>query len=364
MTPAQVTPLRLPEIEFDDTGMPVRARIQSASRPGRYYDFERSRAGRWMHTDTKCEGWVNGQHCYHIDALEALMSDMQDDTGTAVAVRDAEVLAKIDALDEQAVIASLTRGLSAEVSKRWVYSFQQGGGTVVGLSIDGVQEAARHLATKGEAIEQVWVKMDTQDEREAFFLACAVRYAISPGGERIELDRAIRAKRQSKYTRLRNGGEQFNDFWYEIGVAKALRNAVEALLPEGIKQHMIKYASRAAATRGDAAGRSDGAPARPAQGQRAAAAAGEKPVRARIQTLLTRAKDEVAPADYRAKMDQLRALLPHAFTAQGTIQPSKLTDVEAEGTERGLAQWLDGPAPAEGDAEASAGDEAEQGALV
>lgn len=169
-----------------------------------------------------------------------MTTDTEQTTALAVSV-----LSQIEELNEQQVIARLTGGLP-EVTKKWVYSFPQGGSTVTGLSIDGVQEAARHLSTQGEAIEQLWIHMDEQNEREAFFTGCAVRYAVSPTGQRVELDRAIRAKRQPKWTKKRDGsGEVFNEFWYEVGVAKALRNAVEALLPEAIKQHMIKAAGAA-----------------------------------------------------------------------------------------------------------------------
>lgn len=243
------TPLRpeipLPEVQMGPDGLPFRATIRSKSDPASPpYVLERAVSGRWMHIDSRCPGWTNNSKCYHVDSLEALNMTMEAEQTTALATVTPSVLAQIDALDEQQVIARLAGGLP-EVTAKWVYSFPSGGSTVTGLSIDGVQECARHLATQGEAIEQVWVHMDDQNENEAFFTACAVRYAVGPNGQRVELDRAIRAKRQPKFTKLRNGGEQPNDFWYEVGVAKALRNAVEALLPEAIKQHMIKTAGKA-----------------------------------------------------------------------------------------------------------------------
>ena len=258
---------------------------------------------------------------------------MPDETTTAVATRDMSVLAQIDALDEQLVIASLSGGL-AETTEKWVYRFPQGGQQIVGLSIDGVQEAARHLATKGEAIEQVWVKMEDQNEREAFFLACAVRYAVAPDGTRVELDRAIRAKRQPKFTTLtanvaqRKGvSEELNPFWYEIGVAKCMRNAVEALLPEAIKQHMIKFAGksekatpapRAAAERSHSTAAPAGAKSKPAT---------KHPKQEAVE-LLTEAKRR--GGEWWAKL--LRLLMqeyPDEFSADGALLLSDATDERA-----------------------------------
>ncbi len=233
----------MPRVELDEHGIVAEAFVPSKAHPEREpYRLVRSVSGRWSHDDSRCEGWTNTQHCYHVEALNMTIDD--DTSSTALTTVSPSVLAQMDALDEQAVIARLSGGL-AEVSKRWVYSFPQGGSTVTGLSIDGVQEAARHLSSQGEAITQDWVRLDTQNEREAYFTAKAIRFAVSQDGQRAEVDSAIRAKRQPKWRKRKDGkGEDFIDFWYEIGVAKALRNAVEALLPEAIKQHMIKFAGQ------------------------------------------------------------------------------------------------------------------------
>lgn len=240
----------------------------------------------------------------------------------ALVTRDAGVLAEIEAIDEQLVIQSLTRGLTSEVSKKWVYRFPQKGGEVVGLSIDGVQEAARHLATKGEVIEQVWVHMDDQNEKEAYFTACAVRYAVSPDGVRVQLDQAIRSKRQPKYIKLREGGEQFNEFWFEIGVAKANRNAVEALLPEAIKQHMIAFAGKS----GPKVETSPEQPKEPTRQTKRAEKPGGADVQAEILMLTKRLESETDDAFEDKVKTELRETYPGPLSKQSEAQLNAIRD--------------------------------------
>ena len=323
----------LPEIEMRD-GLPYRAIIPSKSSPTKPpYVLERSVAGRWMHIDSRCPGWTNNGACYHVSALEALNMTMEQETSTALSTN---VLSQIDALDDAQVIARLTGGLPA-VTKKWVYQFPG----VVGLSIDGVQEAARALATQGEAIEQVWVHMDDQNENEAYFTACAVRYAVSREGQRVELDRAIRAKRQPKFTKLRAGGTQFNEFWYEVGVAKALRNAVEALLPEAIKQHMINAAGKNAPKTNGAGEmvpeRGDGL--RGHKEMADATAAGKE-----LSAAARRLKAETHP-DYVATIQgEIAKLVPH-HVVEGKIQYEKFTADECRRATALILEALDGSPP-------------------
>lgn len=347
-TPTPIREDMLPRVEMGPDGLPYRASIPSKSSPTTApYILERSIAGRWMHIDSRCPGWTNNGKCYHVDALGALNMTMEQEQTTAVTV---SVLAQIDALDEQQVIARLTGGLP-EVTQKWVYSFPG----VVGLSIDGVQEAARHLATQGEAIEQVWVHMDDQNENEAFFTACAVRYAVSPTGQRVELDRAIRAKRQPKFTKLRNGGTQANEFWYEVGVAKALRNAVEALLPEAIKAHMIKAAGQKVVQATPAQRQAAQHRTAPTDGRKTQPAAktngngnGEGAAKQRVVDLIKRAGNEIDGESFKAMGDGIRTRWPEAMGANGSLTLSNtgadiataigdyvLTAIEGEGPAQG-----------------------------
>ena len=77
-------------------------------------------------------------------------------------------LALIDDVDLQAVMTS-----KLIPSERHIYSFRVKGQLVEGVSIDGVRDAARALSTKGEAIREMDVRLDAQDDREAYFVAKA-----------------------------------------------------------------------------------------------------------------------------------------------------------------------------------------------
>ena len=140
--------------------------------------------------------------------------------------------------------------------REWRYSFPQKGTTVEGLSADGVQDGVRQMARQGEAIRTLDVRLEKDTDKEAFFIAHAARYAISPDGKEILLDSTIRAKRVPKF----DADGAFNKFWFEHGVTKAARNAEEALMPEALKQWMITQARGLTVPQ-----RSQAAPQRPVQ---------------------------------------------------------------------------------------------------
>lgn len=224
------TTLHPPRVELGANGNPERAWLPSTSQPGVIYEMVRTGSG-WTHTSTECRGWVERGTCYHIAALEGLMNEQTDETHLTTV--EMNPLALLDDLDLEQV---MTEKLIP--SAHHIYSFKQKGETVEGVSIDGVRDAARALSSKGEAIREQWVRLEREDEKEAYFIACAARYAVAPDGREICMDTAIRAKRQPKFGKKREGGEYFIEAWYEIGVAKAVRNATEALLPEAMKDYI------------------------------------------------------------------------------------------------------------------------------
>ena len=117
---------------------------------------------------------------------------MTTDETTAIVV--SSPLDLIEALDDSQIITALTNASNAAV-KTWAYQFRQDGQDIIGMSIDGVQEAAREMAKRGDVIDQTEVNLDRETDREAFFTARAVRYAVSPDGRRVQMDSAIRSKR-------------------------------------------------------------------------------------------------------------------------------------------------------------------------
>ena len=256
-----VVPLMQPRVELDPNGHLVRAWLPSSSEPGKEYELELS-TGRthWDHVDATCMGFTINGSCRHTAALEAFMAE---DTAESRAITvQVNPLALLDEVDIDKVMAS-----KFDPSPQHIYSFRVKGQLVEGVSIDGVRDAARALATQGEAIREIEVRMDSQTDREAYFIAKAGRYAISPDGKEILMDTAIRAKRQPKWGKVANPQrgaptEYFIDAWYEIGIAKAVRNATEALLPESLKD-FIKAKSREML--GLPAGPNGGAAQRPQQ---------------------------------------------------------------------------------------------------
>jgi len=247
--------------------------VPSASVPGKVYRMARSRGG-WQHLDVTCDAWTIKGDCYHVRSL-----NMENGEETTTA------LAKIEELEDTAIVARITGQITAD----WVYSFQSGGQQVVGLSVDGVEAAARECAKMGEAIREEWVNLVYEDEHEGRFQAKASRYAISGDGQEILLDVAIRGKRQSKIMHRRDGNDQPDEFWYEKGVSKAVRNAKEVLLPEAVKSEIMAQAVTAGRVRQVAPQQQ----ARPAQARRASPAEREaagEPMMQTVDHLLAAAK--------------------------------------------------------------------------
>lgn len=207
--------------------------VRSASEPGKEYRMIRTRGG-WHHADATCPGFTERGECRHMAELN------EHDTGVALVPIGGDPLAVVDELESAAIIESL----AGNVSPTWIYQFPQGASTVTGLSAVGVDQAARYMATKGEVLRIIDCHIEHEDDREARFFAVAGRYAVSGDGRQVLLDTAPGAKRQPKYIRLKTGGEQFNDSWYEIGVTKATRNAKAKLLSDEVRQYIIAEATK------------------------------------------------------------------------------------------------------------------------
>lgn len=151
----------------------------------------------------------------------------------------------MDQLDTEAILAEL----EGQLVMAWVYEIKDKDGKVTqGLSAKGVEGAARYMATKKEILRELEVKLESETEREARFLATAGRFALRVDADGnihdVLLDSVVRGKRESKYRRRRDGREEFNPHWYETGVTKAARNAKLALIDEKIAQMILKKAIR------------------------------------------------------------------------------------------------------------------------
>ncbi len=131
----------------------------------------------------------------------------------------------MDRLDDDLII----RELKGEVIQEYVYSFDQSGKKVEGLSKKGVDAAVGELARKGEVIREL--TCDVFRDTDAYeFTVKAGRYAVSADGKEVLLDTKLGFKRQLKS--YENG--KANPFFFEQGGAKAARNAAKRLLPEDL----------------------------------------------------------------------------------------------------------------------------------
>ena len=203
----------------------------SASEPGKSYLLART-AGGWQHWGEGCRGWLIRGECRHVRSMNL--------ESTALVPSNTNVLALLDELEDREIIKSI----QGELTEVWVYEFPMGGKTVVGVSAKGVENGCRELAKKGEAIREMDVRVEYEDDQEARFVAQAGRYAIAIGGGEQLLDVAIRAKRQAKFMKRRDGSLEFDDHWYEKGVTKAVRNAKLALMPESAVALIIAEAKK------------------------------------------------------------------------------------------------------------------------
>lgn len=207
--------------------------VPSRTRDKQYHMY-RSRTIGWQHADEGCESWMIRGGCSHV-------TDLNEETGAlAVIPQGEDALAKANELDDKLIV----KQLEGQVADTWAYEFKQGGASVRGLSIIGVEQAARQMATMGEALREDRVDCVFENEREARFVARVLRVAVTGNGQEVIMDTAIRAKRQPKYMKLREGGEKFDEHWFEKGISKALRNAKEALISEGVRQKVLDLATK------------------------------------------------------------------------------------------------------------------------
>jgi hypothetical protein len=153
-----------------------------------------------------------------------------------------EAFLLFDKQDDLAVVARL-RGA---VLKEYVYAFRQGGQMIYGLGVDGAEACKRELARMGEVIREDEIDLIREDTERAYFRAKASRWAVKPGQPDVKLDTSVELKNQKKYITKRDGTLEPNEFWFEQGGSKAMRNAILNLVPETIKQQIIESYKKSA----------------------------------------------------------------------------------------------------------------------
>ena len=176
----------------------------------------------------------------------------QQDEQISTTVMPWEPFSLMEQLDDEAILAELRGGTLGA----YVYSFQQDGHEVTGLSKVGVDMAVSQMALKGEVIREDDVKVEwSPDRQEVFFIVKAQRFLVSKDGRELLLQTAMGAKRQEVYMKVhprdRFGRpdmakwEKVEDpFFFEKGMSKAARNAKRRLIPEDL---IVKIVTEAAA---------------------------------------------------------------------------------------------------------------------
>jgi len=122
--------------------------------------------------------------------------------------------------------AQILEELKGHYLEEFVYSFEQAGRRVIGLSWAGVKECAYRLG--GIAVEHCEV-LDVGDAWRCIAKAVNKADGSSRWG----------ACQQPKTIKYRSGGEAPDEFALQKAVSKAQRNAIRALLPEVFIKTMI-----------------------------------------------------------------------------------------------------------------------------
>ena len=217
--------------------------VSSSSRPGHRYPMVWAPVSGWVHADDSCPAFKECRHRKEASLMTSLVVRDADNLPAGRAV----LLVEYDA-------QAISKGVDPAVAAKWAYDLPGGGGT--GVGVRGAEEGVRLLASHGESIRVDDVRLEYQDDREAFFIATASRYVFTDAGVEIKLDSQRRGKRIPKFEQHspnymrdhpREPHEYFNKNWYEVGVSKAARNAALALMPSNIKSALLKAGLDAAA---------------------------------------------------------------------------------------------------------------------
>ena len=140
----------------------------------------------------------------------------EDTKNELVPVADYEVL---DQVDDQAIVEMMT----GQAIQDYVYSFKQGGKTVEGLTLAGINEAANRRG--GIQVDDV-----RYEEREHSWLAIAKA-----------TDTVTGSSRYGAYEQANRMGNREDPFAFTKAVHKAQRNAVKQLLPVAVIKEVLNF---------------------------------------------------------------------------------------------------------------------------
>ncbi len=140
----------------------------------------------------------------------------EDTKNELVPVADYEVL---DQVDDQAIVEMMT----GQAIQDYVYSFKQGGKTVEGLTLAGINEAANRRG--GIQVDDV-----KYEERDHSWLATAKA-----------TDTVTGSSRYGAYEQPKRMGNREDPFAFTKAVHKAQRNAVKQLLPVAVIKEVLNF---------------------------------------------------------------------------------------------------------------------------
>ncbi len=137
----------------------------------------------------------------------------------------------VDQVDDQAIIELMT----GQTIQDYVYSFKQGGRTVEGLTLAGINEAANRRG--GIQIEEI-----KYEEREHSWIATAKA-----------VDTITGSSRYGAYEQAKNAGNRPDPFAFTKAIHKAQRNAIKQLIPVPVIREVLNFYLHRKASSGNAA---------------------------------------------------------------------------------------------------------------
>ncbi len=153
---------------------------------------------------------------------------------------DQAIFKLFDELDDEVI----TKELKGAISEHWVYQYIEQGKEVIGLSKVGIDQASILLTKQGNIIreDKIEYKQDPTNAEYFLFIAEVSQYALRTDGQEFLLKRKIGTKRQWTKMKRKDGKIVEDEFWFEKGSMKALRNATARLIDEDLKQKIIAIA--------------------------------------------------------------------------------------------------------------------------
>lgn len=165
---------------------------------------------------------------------------MSDNTQIQIAETVEAAYALMDYNDEQQVIRHAQGLIDQATAEKLYYTIRVSGRAVEGISKAGYDELKRYLADRGVYLRDLSVDVVKcpADDRYALITARVAQYRGV-----IQESVAIGQKRQCMYIITQKEGvtNRQNQFWYEAGGAKAIRNAIASLVPARLKEEYLQF---------------------------------------------------------------------------------------------------------------------------